>query len=296
MNSRPSVFFLCTSLLACAASTVVNQKALLAQTSPSLSPASALPVVLTYHNDNFRTGQNLLETILTLSNVNSSTFGKLASYPVDGLMYAQPLYVPSVKIPGKGVHNVVYVATEHDSVYAFDADGFSSGPLWHRSFINPKIGLTTIPAADTGGGLVGPEIGITSTPAINATTGTIYVVAATKSKAGVYAQRLHALSITTGAERIGAKLITATIHANGDGSRAGVLIFSPLHQLQRPALLLAGGLIYIAFASHEDVDPYHGWVFAYSVAGLARVAVFNDTPNGVRGGIWQAGNGPASRP
>lgn len=294
MNRKPSVLSLGTSLLLAAVSTVVTHKALLAQTSPGSSPASALASVLTYHNDNLRTGQNLLETILTLANVNSSAFGKLVSYPVDGLTYAQPLYVPSVNIPGKGVHNVVYVATEHDSVYAFDADGLFSGPLWHRSFINPKTGLTTIPAADTGGGLVGPEIGITSTPVINASTGTIYVVAATKSRAGVYAQRLHALSIKTGAEKVGARLITATMRGSGDGSRAGVLIFSPLRQLQRAALLLSGGLIYVAFASNEDVDPYHGWVFAYRAAGLARVAVFNDTPDGSQGGIWQSGDGPAA--
>lgn len=293
MTFRPSIPFLCASFLICAAITAASQKTAFAQASPKASPPAGFQGVLTYHNDNPRTGQNLLETTLTPGTVNSSTFGKLISYPVDGLVYAQPLYVPDVKIPRKGVHNVVYVATEHDSVYAFDADGLSSDSLWHSSFINPRTGLTTIPAADTGANLVGPEIGITSTPVIDGSAGTIYVVAATKNKAGVYAQRLHALSIATGAEKSGARLITATIHAGGDGSNAGILTFSPLHQLQRAALLLAGGTIYVAFASHGDVDPYHGWVFAYSATGLRPLAVFNDTPAGSQGGIWQSGNGPA---
>jgi hypothetical protein len=252
--------------------------------------------VLTYHNDNARTGQNLLETALTPSNVNSSTFGKLFSYPVDGYVYAQPLYVPNVTFPKKaGVHNVVYVATEHDSVYAFDADGTSASPLWHTSFINAKKGIGTVPSSLVGTADIKPEIGITGTPVIDLSSGTLYVVAKTINRAGVVQQRLHALSITTGKEKFGGpRSITASVKGAGDAAnKKGMIAFDPLLANQRSGLLLDNGTVYVAFASHGDRGPYHGWLFAYNARGLGRVAVFNSTPNGNRGGIWQGGNAPS---
>jgi hypothetical protein len=260
--------------------------------------AAGLQGVLTYHNDNARSGQNAAETILTPANVNNSTFGKLFAYPVDGQVYAQPLYVPGVSIRGKGVHNIIYVVTEHDSVYAFDADGKQNAPLWSRSFLNAKEGISSVPASDTGGDLIAPEIGITSTPVIDPASGTIYIEATTKHTVGrtvSYAHHMHALSLSTGAEKFGGpKTITASMRATGDGSSRGSLTFSPLHQLQRAALLLANGVIYVAFASYADVNPYHAWVLAYSARTLGRVGTFNGTPDGSEGGIWQTGNGPAS--
>jgi hypothetical protein len=250
--------------------------------------------VLTYHNDGARTGQNLSETVLTPSNVNSSTFGKLFSYAVDGYIYAQPLYVPKVTFPHKGgVHNVVYVATEHDSVYAFDADRTTASPLWHASFINSRKGIGTVPWSLVGSDDIKPEIGITGTPVIDPSTGTLYVVAKTINRAGVVQQRLHALNITTGKEKFG-RLITASVHGTGDAANKHAMItFDPLIQNQRSALLLANGIIYVAFASHGDRGPYHGWLLAYKARGLGRVAVFNSTPNGSKGGIWQGANAPA---
>ena len=162
--------------------------------------------VLTAHNDNSRTGQNLNETILNLGNVNSSQFGKLATYAVDGQIYAQPLYVPNVSIPGQGVHNLVYVATENDSVYAFDGDALSTTPMWQTAFANPEAGITPIPCSDASSCDINPKIGITSTPVIDLSAQAIYVVAHTKEN-GSYYQRLHALNITTGAEMFGGPVI-----------------------------------------------------------------------------------------
>jgi hypothetical protein len=257
------------------------------------------PGTFTYHNDNMRTGQDLNETVLTPANVNSSTFGKLFSYPLDGLTFASPLYVQNVNIPGQGVHNVVVVATEHDSVYAFDADGRSSSPLWHVNFTNPAAGVTTIPAADTGEtGDIPNEIGITSTPVIDPSTGTIYVVAATKEVSGsttTYVRRLHALDLTTGAEKFGGPVvITASVPGKGAGSSGGTLTFNPLRENQRTGLLLANGIVYFGFSSHGDNPPFHGWVLGYNASTLQRVMVFCTTPNQSNGGVWMDGDGLAT--
>jgi hypothetical protein len=263
-------------------------------------PPSVFTGVLTFHNDNARDGVNSLETILTPNNVNSAQFGKMFSYPVDGYIYAQPLYVPNVAIPKKGIHNVVYIATEHDSVYAFDADGLNTAPLWQKSFIKPTKGVTTVPSSDTGSNDIVPEIGITSTPVIDTASKTLYVVAKTKivnlkTHKIAYQQRIHALALTTGAEKLGGpKLINPVMLGTGAGNANGKIPFDALRENQRAGLLLSNGIIYIAFASHGDNPPYHGLVIAYGAARLTLLGVFNNTPNGSDGGIWQAGNGPAA--
>ena len=250
---------------------------------------------LTYHNDNLRTGQNNFETALTTGNVTPNQFGKLFSQPVDGYVYAQPLWVPGVNISGQGVHNVVYVATEHASVYAFDADQPLSGPLWHTSFITAP-GVTTVPRADVEvGSDLSPEAGITATPVIDASRGVLFVLARTKEVSGStasYVHRLHALDITTGNEMFGSPVaIAASVPGTGYDNLGGMVTFAGLRQNSRSALLLLNGVVYVAFASLEDIDPYHGWIVGYNESSLAQVAVFNDTPNGQKGGIWQSGGG-----
>ncbi len=270
-----------------------------AQVSNATVFVTNYPGVLTHHNDNFRTGQNLNEIVLGPSNVNPLTFGKLLSYPIDGLAHASPLYVAGVNIPGQGFHNVVYVATEHDSVYAFDADGAGPTPLWYVNFTNPGAGITTVPADDTGECCdVAPEIGITGTPVIDSTTGTLYVVAKTKEVSGGntnYRQRLHALDITTGAEKFGGPvLLQATVAGTGQGSSGGQLAFDALRENQRPALLLLNGVVYIGFGSHGDHQPYHGWLLGYNASTLAQVMAYCATRNGEGAGMWQANGGPAA--
>jgi len=258
---------------------------------PCAPAAATYTGTFTYHNDNARTGQNLNETVLTWANVNQAQFGKKFSYPLDGIAYASPLYVANVPIPGQGGCNVVYVATEHDSVYAFDADGVNSNPLWKVTFINPAAGVTTVPAADTGECCdIALEIGITGTPVIDQGTGTLYVVAKTKEGTN-YVQRLHALDITTGAEKFGGPVvIQASIPGTGDGNDGnGNVPFNALRENQRPALLLNNGVVYIGFASHGDQTPYHGWVLGYEATTLQQVMAYNDTPNGGDGGIWHSG-------
>lgn len=245
--------------------------------------------VLTWHNDNQRTGQNLSETILTPANVNPKEFGKLFSYTVDGQIYAQPLYVSSVTIPSQGVHNVVYVETENDSVYAFDADGLSATPLWQVSLI--LNGGTAVPCGATGAcSAISPVFGITGTPVIDGTTGTMYLVAFTAEN-GSWIQRLHALDITTGAEKFGGPvLIQASVSGTGGGSVGGVVTFDAIHESQRTALLLSNGIVYMGWGTFAYA-PWHGWMMGYNAATLQQVAVWNDTANGKRGGIWNSGSG-----
>jgi hypothetical protein len=250
--------------------------------------------VLTWHNDNQRTGQNLSETILTPSNVNSKTFGKLFSFPVDGQIYAQPLFVYNVTIPGQGVHNVVYVETENDSVYAFDADGLSSTPLWFVNFLDPVGGITAVPCGATGAcSAISPIFGITGTPVIDGNSGVMYLIAFTAEN-GKYVQRLHALDITTGAEKFGGPIvIQASVPGTGGGSVGGVVTFDAIHESQRTALLLSNGIVYMGWGTFAYA-PWHGWIMGYNAQTLAQVAVFNDTANGKRGGIWSSGGGFAA--
>lgn len=257
--------------------------------------------VLTQRYDNGRTGQNTVEVSLTPTNVVPGQFGKLFSLPVDGQVYAQPLYVENVAIPNEAAHNVLYVETEHDSVYAFDADGESTTPLWHIGFLNAAAGVTTVPSADVSSTDISPEIGITSTPVIDPTAGTIYVTAKTKEAQDPsctsgctynYVYRLHALDISTGAERTGSPVvIAASVPGTGYTGMGTVVTFSALRQLQRPGLLLLNGIVYLGFGSHGDVPSYHGWLLAYDATTLQQIAIFNATPNGSAGAIWQGGGG-----
>ena len=254
--------------------------------------------VITGHNNNSRQGQTTGESILTPELLSSGQFGRIFSYSVDGYIYGQPLYVPNVTIPGQGIHNVVYVVTEHDGVFAFDADGDTAGgptPLWRKSFINPPAGITTVSSGDVNcnSGVV-PEIGITSTPVIYTTTNTIYIVAESKEN-GRFFQRLHALDITTGAEKHGSPVvISATYPGTGDGSSGGMLTFDPLMELNRAGLLHANGNIYITWASNCDHSPFHGWVMTYDKTSLQQTGVWVTTPNGGLGGVWMAGAGIAA--
>jgi hypothetical protein len=260
-------------------------------TVTSIPPPSTSINVLTYHNDIGRTGQNLNETTLTHSNVNSTSFGKKAFLTTDGLVDAEPLYVSNLKIGGVA-HNVVFVATEHDSVYAFDADSFAQ--LWKVSMI--PSGETTSDAVG-GCGQVSPEIGITSTPVIDPNAGpngTIYLVAMTKNSSP-YFQRLHALDLTTGADLAGSPVaIQASVPGTGEGGNGTTVIFAPKQYKERASLLLLNGVIYTSWASHCDIDPYTGWIMGYSESSLQQTSVINITPNGQRAAIWMAGAGLAA--
>ncbi|WP_425161425.1 choice-of-anchor D domain-containing protein [Candidatus Binatus sp.] len=248
-----------------------------------------------YRNDNFRTGQNLAESILTPSVVNPTQFGLLFTDTIDAAAYAQPLYVPNVAIPNQGTHNVIYVATENDSVYAFDAD--QPGPaLWQKSFIDPVNGITAVPSSDLGCGDLTPIIGITATPVIDpgqGPNGTLYLVSKVKLGPGIYQQQLHALDIATGLEQAHSPMtISASVPGTAADAVDGVISFNPLLQNDRPALTLANGVVYLSFASHCDITPYHGWILGYDEMTLAQKVVFNTTPNGDDGGIWESGCGP----
>ena len=263
--------------------------------------------VTTQHYDIARSGANSNETILTPANVNTNSFGKLFSIPVDGYVYAQPLYMPGVTM-GAGTtqpnttHNVIFVATEHDSVYAFDADtntGANVNPLWHASMIDTAHGAgsgeTTVPSGDVSSSDITPEIGITSTPVIDPTTNTIYVTAKSTISNTTFITRLHALDITTGQEKFGGPVqLSGSVPGNGNGSSGGTLNWDPKWQNNRTSLLLLNGIVYIGFGSHGDNGPWHGWILAYNASTLKQTGAWCSTPNAAAAGIWMGGTGLAA--
>ena len=271
--------------------------------------------VLTWHNDLARTGLNSTETQLTPTNVNQAGFGKLLSYPVDGQIYAQPLYVSNLTIPGKGTHDVIFVATETDNVYAFDADssGASGGLLWKMNLGKPAVLPNPViyPPGERYGPNIGPYYGITGTPVIDLASKRLYVDAFTDDGNGAYSHNIHALDITTGQDAVTAMRVAATVAGNGvggDGSGLGgsegtTVIFHAERELQRPALALVNGEVYVAYGSFSDGDFYHGWVLGFDAASLQLQSVFNDTPNLLstpadphadEGAFWAAGAAPSS--
>ena len=254
----------------------------------TVNAAVTLTDVLTYHNDNGRTGQNLSETTLTTTNVASSTFGKLGFYSVDGKVDAQPLYASAVAVPGNGTHNILIVASEHGTVYGFDADNGTI--LWSTSTL--KSGETTSDARNCD--QVTPEIGVTSTPVIDRSlgaNGAVYVVAMSKS-GSTYHQRIHALDLALGTELLSGPVdVQASYPGTGDNSNGTDVIFDPGQYKERAGLLLLNGVVYTGWSSHCDIRPYTGWVIGYDASTLAQTSVLNLTPNGNEGAIWMAGGG-----
>lgn len=270
------------------AGSVTSNLATLTVKSGSNGGTGGSASVITYHNDVARTGLNPNETTLTPANVNSSSFGKIGFLSTQGKVDAEPLYVPNLIIGGSA-HNVVFVATEHDVVYAFDADNFSQ--LWRT----PVPGSGETPSDSHSCGQITPEIGITSTPVIDTkagANGTIFVVAMSKDSSGGYHQRLHALDLTTGAEQGGSP---ASIQASFPTS-GGQTTFDPYQYAERSGLLLLNGVIYMGWTSHCDENPYTGWLMGYNESTLQQASVLNITPNGSEGSIWMAGAGLAADP
>ena len=308
--------------------TSLEARSLLSGMSPTPAAGAAAAGgtdVLTYHNDTSRTGANLNETTLTPQNVNASSFGKLFRYTVDGQVYAQPLVVSHLRMADGKFHNVLFVATENDSVYAFDANNPTAGPrhngvLWQDSFIDPAKGITPVPAQDVENNGVGPTYGITATPVIDRATGTIYVVSQVKeqpigSDGPHYVIQIHALNLVNGKEKDGGPTTigdttlnpdgsftndtTISVPGTGAGSADGVVKFNALRQLPRMGLVLdmkvpghPAGVVFAGFAGF-DIDPTHGWLVGYDAKTLKLVTVFNSTPNGDFGGIWQSGGAPS---
>jgi chitodextrinase len=261
---------------------------------------SDLAGVFTYHNDLSRDGVNAQEYALTTANVATATFGKLFSCATDGAMYAQPLWVANLPIQG-GTHNLILAATTHDTVYAFDADTSPCVTYWSKSLLGS--GETYVSSSDVGTGDIQPDVGIIGTPVIDPGSNTLYAISKSKTNgtnctpATSCFQRLHALSLTDGSEKFGGPVnITSAISVagTGDGSSGGNVAFSTLRQNQRPGLVLSNGVVYVAWASHGDNGPYHGWVIGFDKTTLARVATFNANPNGSDSGIWMGGGAPAA--
>ncbi|MGI8960521.1 MAG: hypothetical protein ACR2IV_12300 [Bryobacteraceae bacterium] len=266
---------------------------LLAHALTAFSLTAPLTVPMNRY-DRFPTGANTQETSLNSTNVNAANFGKLYSYYVDGAVYAQPLYVPAVRIPGQSTHNVLYVATMNDKVYAFDADR-SGPPLWMRNLTNEISGVTPVPIIDITNSndlnIVG-NAGIESTPVIDASEEVIYLVARTKEN-GKYVQRLHKLDIKDGKDQAVPVMIEASVNSSARDAVNGMLHFDPRAGNQRSALALVDGTIVIAWASHEDIQPYHGWIMTYDARALKQTGALCTTPDTADGGIWQSGRGPA---
>ena len=255
---------------------------------------AAAVAVTTYHNDNSRVGLNNAETILNTSNVNTGSFGKLFSLPVDGQVYGQPLYVPSVAVPGQGTHNILYVTTMHNSVYAFDADSGSPTPLWRVNF-GASVPCSQVSVIVNRCYDVAPEIGILSTPVIDTSRGALYVVAETATSTTQTQFALHALDVATGLEKTNSpKVIAGQVSGTGDASVAGVVVFDPNWHFQRTGLTLLRGNIYFGFASHSDDRPYHGWIFGYDGGTLNQVMLKCLSPNFYGNGVWQGGAAFAS--
>ncbi len=258
--------------------------------APAPPPGGSSPDVATYHFDNARDGLNAQETVLTPENVTSATFGKLGFFQADGKVDAQPLYLAGLNVNGIAT-NVLYMATEHGSLYAVNADSPTAAPLWRVSL----LGSGEAPSDDHGCNQISPEIGITATPVIDRAKGVIYAVAMSKDAAGKYHQRLHALNLTTGAELSGSPTeISGTYPGSGANSQNGNVVFDPGQYAERAGLLLLNGSIYLAWTSHCDDGPYTGWVMAYSESTLQQTAILNLTPNGSDGSIWMSGNGLAA--
>ena len=259
-----------------------------------LGSASALAQstdVLTYHNDNARTGQSLQEEILGPGNVNTNHFGKLWVLPADGKVDAQPLYAAGITMPGMGMRNVLFLATEHDSVYAYDAD--STNLFWLVSM----LGSGETPSDPRNCDQVVPEIGVTATPVIDrglGSNGTIFVVAMSKDVSGHYFQRLHALDLASGSDRVPPATVAASYPGAGDYSSGGRVIFDPAQYKERPGLLLLNGVVYTAWSSHCDLGLYTCWVIGYDERTLAQTNVLNLTPNGSQGSVWMSGAGMAT--
>lgn len=256
--------------------------------------------VTTSQYDNARTGANLQETALTPRNVNPGSFGRVFRLVVDGDVYAQPLYLRDIDVPGKGRHNIVFIATEHDSVYAFDAAGRPLEPLWHTSFLRGRA--EPVQEGDVMCPFISPEIGITSTPVIDAISGTLYVLVRTREPGRdgtirLY-QRLHALDVSSGAEKPGSPvLIRASMESAGAGFLglfSGTVTFNAIRENPRAALSLVNGMVWLTWASSCDVGPYHGWVLTYDAHTLRQTGVFNTSPGSSESGIWASDTGPAA--
>jgi len=267
---------------------VTNSTGRVTSDAAMLTVLAAGTDVVTQHNDNARSGQNLTESVLTPANVSAATFGLRAVFPVDGKVDAQPLYLSALDMPGGGERNVLYVATEHDTVYALDAD--TGEQIWKVSM----LGAGETPSDDRGCGQITPEIGVTATPVIDRKAGLIYVVAMSMA-GGAYFQRLHALDIRSGAEMLGGPQdVQATYPGNGDNSLDGLTTFDPQAYKERAGLLLLDGTLYTGWASHCDTLPYNGWIIAFDAASLGQTAALNITPNGYGAGIWSSGAGLAA--
>jgi IPT/TIG domain len=251
----------------------------------------------TWRYDVSRSGVNSQEYALTPQNVTTSSFGKLFSCAVDGYMFAEPLWVANLSVGG-AQHNVIFVATENDSLYALDADNPACSSVWPVGKVSliPSGETTAAPVDLWNDGGLGPTVGITGTPVIDPASQTIYLVALTKnSTTNAIIQRLHAIDITTGQERTGSPvLVAASVNGSGYDNSGGTITFTPKMQKQRASLLLLNGIVYVCWAAYNDVDPYHGWMISYDAATLNQLTIFNDTPDGGRGGIWMAGGGPAA--